>query len=180
MFVGLLGPAGVQAFNAPQIRRSMATTVFVALGLIMLVWGAIELGLLDMLPRRASAATRAAMSQTTTKAGALGLMVGWFLVGRPYPVMRDFLVYAAAAHSATYGAAVMMIVGLGQILLMVVVFLALALGGGRLLGWMLARPERRALISGISLVAGGSFFVFYWGLAFTLGIGRWGARLGWY
>lgn len=181
MFIGSLGPAGVEAFNTREIRRSVATTVFSALGTAMLLWGATELGFLDALTRRVSQATRAFLAQPTTKAGILGVMVGAFLIGRPFPVMRDFLIYAAAAQSPVYGAAVMAVVGLGQIALMVLLFLAVVYGAGQQMSrWVATRPDRAALLTGLSLVAGGSFFVFYWGLAFTYGIGRWGFRLGWY
>src|SRR5204862_7609541 len=107
--------------------------------------------------------------------------VGAFMIGRPFPVMRDFLVYAASANSPLYGAAVMVVQGLGQIALMALLFIALTYGTGqRLSRWASGRPEAVALVSGVSLVAGGAFFVFYWGLAFVFGIGRWGFRLGWY
>lgn len=181
MFIGALGPQGIEAFNTREIRRGLATTLFTAIGALMLGWGVIELGLLDAWTRRTSETTRAFFGQATTKAGVLGLMVGAFMVGRPFPVMHDFLVYAAAAGSPLYGAGVMIVQGLGQIVLMVLLFLAIVYGGGqRLLRWAATQPERMALISGLSLVAGGAFFVFYWGLAFAYGIGRWGFRLGWY
>ncbi len=181
MFIGSLGPAGIEAFNTREIRRSVAATVFSTLGTMMLLWGAIEMEFLDRLTRRISPATRALVSQTATKAGLLGVMVGAFLIGRPFPVMRDFLIYAAASNSPLYGAAVMVVVGLGQIALMVLLFIAVVYGAGAHLSrWISARPDRAALMSGLSLLAGGSFFVFYWGLAFAYGIGRWGFRLGWY
>ena len=181
MFIGSLGPKGIDAFNTREIRRSVATTVFSALGTMMLLWGSIELGFFDRLTRRVSPATRAFVSQTTTKAGLLGVMVGAFLIGRPFPVMRDFLIYAAASNSPIYGAAVMVVAGLGQIALMVLLFLAVVYGAGAHLSrWVSARPGRASLVSGLSLLSGGSFFVFYWGLAFAYGIGRWGFRLGWY
>jgi sulfite exporter TauE/SafE len=181
MFIGSLGPSGIAAFNLREVRRAQATTVFTVIGLLMLGWGAIELAFLGRLTSRVSPATRAFWTQPSTKAGILGLMVGAFLIGRPFPVMRAFLTYAAAANSPVYGAAVMTVVGLGQIALMVVLFLALVYGTGhRLERWMSARPSRAALVSGVSLVAGGTFFIFYWGLAFTYGLGRWGFRLGWY
>ena len=181
MFIGSLGPSGIEAFNATSVRRSLATTVFTSIGAVMLVWGAVELQFLDSLTRRVSPTTRAFFAQPSTKAALLGLMVGTFMIGRPFPVMRDFLVYAATAGSPLYGAGVMVVQGLGQIALMVVLFLGLVYGTGhRLSDWASSRPERVVLVSGLSLIAGGTFFIFYWGLAFAYGIGRWGFRLGWY
>jgi cytochrome c biogenesis protein CcdA len=108
-------------------------------------------------------------------------MVGMFMIGRPFPVMRDFLVYAASAGSPLYGAGVMAVQGLGQIAVMALLFLALAYGTGRRMSaWLSSVPGRGSLVTGLSLVAGGTFFIFYWGLAFAYGIGRWGFKLGWY
>jgi hypothetical protein len=181
MFIGWLGPAGIEAFNSPGVRRAQAMTVFTVLGTLMLAWGLVELGFLERLTSRASPTTKAFFAQPTAKAGMLGFMVGMFMIGRPFPVMRDFLIYAASANNPLYGAGVMAVQGLGQITVMVLVFLALAYGTGRRLpAWIARAPERASLLTGLSLIAGGTFFVFYWGLAFAYGVGRWGFRLGWY
>lgn len=181
LFIGWLGPVGIVAFNTREVRLALAKSVFTIIGTIMCFWGALELGFFDRLTRRTSPATRAFFGLPTTKAAILGLMVGAFAIGRPFPVMHAFLIYAATAGSPFYGASVMIVQGLGQIAVMVLLFLALVYGlGRRLSAWMARRPERAALISGLSLVAGGTFFIFYWGLAFAYGIGRWGFRLGIY
>ena len=95
--------------------------------------------------------------------------------------MRDFLVYAASAHNPVYGAAVMMMQGLGQIALMVVLLLALVYGFGSVLTrWVATRPHQVGLVSALALVAGGTFFVYYWGFALTFDIGQWGFKFGIY
>jgi sulfite exporter TauE/SafE len=180
-FIGLLGPDGIQAFNGRAIRSAQSRTVFTALGAVLLMWGALELGFLDAWRRRFSPETRAFFAQPTTRAALLGLLVGAFSIGRPFPVMRDFLTYAATAGSPAYGAAVMMVQGLGQIAVMVVLLLMLVYGfGRRLTAWATSRPHHVALVSAIALVAGGTFFIYYWGLARAFDIGRWGGKLGWY
>jgi sulfite exporter TauE/SafE len=181
VFIGLLGADGIQAFNGRAIRSAQSRTVFSALGAVLLVWGAAELGLMDGLRRRLSPETRAFLAEPATKAGLLGLLVGAFSIGRPFPVMRDFLTYAASAESPAYGAAVMMVQGLGQIAVMVGLLLVLVYGAGRrLTSWAATRPHQVALVSAVALVAGGTFFLYYWGLARAFDIGRWGAKLGWY
>ena len=181
IFIGLLGPDGIQVFNSRAVRSAQARTIFSAIGLLMVLWGALELGLIDPLRRRVSPETRAFFTQPTTKAGLLGLLVGAFAIGRPFPVMRDFLVYAATSNSPLYGAAVMMVQGLGQIAVMVVLALVLVYGFGEwLTRWVTTRPHQVALITAVALVAGGTFFIYYWGLASAFNIGRWGFRLGWY
>jgi cytochrome c biogenesis protein CcdA len=181
MFIGFLGPDGIVAFNTRAIRLAQASTVFSVLGTIMLIWGALELGFLDVLRRRVSPDVRAMVARPATKAALLGLMVGTFSIGRPFPVMRDLLAYAATAHSPVYGAGVMMMQGLGQIALMVLLLLAMVYGFGSLLTrWVRSRPHQVTLTSALALVAGGTFFVYYWGLALTFDIGRWGFKLGIY
>ena len=181
MFIGFLGPDGIEAFNTRAVRLAQASAVFTVLGTVMFVWGLLELGFLESLRARVPAEFRKLVAQPTAKAALLGLMVGAFSIGRPFPVMRDFLVYAATAHSPVYGAGVMMMQGLGQIALMVVLLLILVYGfGSALTRWVASHPEQVTLTSAMALIAGGTFFVYYWGLALNLDIGRWGFKLGLY
>ena len=181
-FIGWLGPSGVEAINARPVRFAQAGIVFSSLGVAMLVWGAIELGLLESLTRRCTPVTRAFFAQPTTKAALMGLMIGAFAIGRPYPVFREFLLFTAQVQRPSYGAAVMALQGLGQVAVMVVAFLAiLALFGERLKRWALTRPAQPALVSAFALIAGGAYFLFYWGIArMWPSLGRWGVQLGWY
>jgi cytochrome c biogenesis protein CcdA len=182
IFVGWLGPAGAAAINTREVRFAQASVVFTLLGAAMLVWGAIELGLLDRFTRRCTAATRAFFSQPTTKAAIMGLMIGAFAIGRPYPVFREFLLYAAQTQSPVYGAAVMALQGVGQVLVMVAAFVLLVtLFRARLVSWLIRRPAQAALVSAVALIAGGAYFIFYWGVARAWpALGRWGFQLGWY
>jgi sulfite exporter TauE/SafE len=178
LYVGSLGPTEIASYNEESVRLLQANRLFTVIGLVMVSWGLFELGLVGC---RVSPAVRAWLAKTTTKAGILGVLVGAFAIGRPFPVMRDLLVYAASAGSPVYAAAVMMAQGLGQIALMVTLFLALVYGFRRgLARWVATRPQQVALVNALALIAGGAFFVFYWGLAFAFDIGRWGFQLGWY
>jgi hypothetical protein len=130
---------------------------------------------------RFSPLTRAFFASAQTKATLMGVLVGLFAVGRPFPVFRDFLTYAAAAQNPGYGAAVMALHGLAQIAVMVGLFVVVVYGlGDRLTNWVIRTPHRPALLSAIALVAGGAYFVYYWGVAFAFDIGQWGFKLGWY
>jgi hypothetical protein len=182
VFVGWLGPAGVAAINSREVRFAQAGVIFSMLGAAMLLWGAIELGLLKAITRRCSPATRAFFAQPTTKAALMGLMIGTFAIGRPYPVFREFLLYAAQVQSPLYGAGVMALQGIGQVAVMVLVFvLLLAFLGRRLAAWVTTRPAQPALVSALALAGGGAYFVFYWGIARAWpSLGRWGFQLGWY
>ena len=181
-YVGWLGPAGVAAMNAREVRFAQAGIVFSVLGIAMLLWGAIELGLLRRLTARCTPVTRAFFAQATTKAGIMGLMIGAFAIGRPYPVFREFLLYAAQLQRPSYGAAVMALQGIGQIVVMVAAFLLILFAfSGALRTWVTRRPAQPALVSAFALTAGGAYFLFYWGVARVWPwMGRWGFQLGWY
>lgn len=179
MFVGLLGPQGIAALNSTPVRRAQSTAVFTGLGIAMLVWAAIEFGFLDRWVKRISPVTRAFFAQATTKAAIMGVFVGLFSVGRPFGPFRSFLTYAAEVQNPLYGAAVMVVHGVGQMLVMLVLLLAIVLlARNRLTQWVRSRPLQPALLSALALVAGGSYFIFYWGLARSFDIGRWGFKLG--
>ncbi|MEX2531895.1 MAG: hypothetical protein WD960_14095 [Gemmatimonadota bacterium] len=180
-YIGGLGPDGVAALNARGARLAQAQMVFTAIGAVMLLWGVAEAGLLDRIARRLPSGARGALGSAAVKAGALGVLVGLFAVGRPFPVFREFLSYAASAENPLYGAAVMITQGLGQIVVMIALFaLIVWLWAPRLQAWALSRPHQPRLLGAFALLAGGAFFVFYWGLAFAFDIGRWGFKLGWY
>jgi hypothetical protein len=180
-FVGWLGPVGAAAFNTREIRGAQASVVFTVLGTLMLLWGGIELGLLKAFVKRCTPVTRAFFAQPTTKAGVMGAMVGAFAIGRPFPVFREFLLYTAQSQNPVYGAAVMALQGVGQVLVMAALFLLIVwLFGGPLARW-LAEPMRAATVSAFALIAGGAYFVTYWGVfhAWPM-LGRWGFTLGLY
>jgi sulfite exporter TauE/SafE len=181
LYVGFLGPVGIEYINKIEVRHAQSFAVFTALGFVMLAWGCLELGFLDSIKNRTSQTTREFFAQLSTKAVLLGAMVGMFTVGRPYPLFRDFLVYAASTKNPAYGALAMMIQGLGQIAFMVLLFLLLVKLGGRKLGEIATlRPHKFRLISGMALTAGGIYFLYYWGLGRLFDFGRWGYKLGWY
>ncbi|SRR5712691_3920721 len=181
VYVGTLGAAGASKFNAIPSRLLQAEVVFTVLGVVLVIWGAIEFGFLNFIVRRIPDGLKQFIATPATRASIMGVMVGLFAVGRPYPIFRDLLVYAASSHNPLYGAAVMSIQGIGQIALMVVLFLILVWAfGSRLTQWVASRPAQPALVTAIALVAGGSYFIFYWGIALTTHIGQWGFKLGWY
>jgi hypothetical protein len=112
----------------------------------------------------------------------MGLMIGAFAIGRPYGVFREFLLYAAHERNPAYGAAVMAVQGIGQIVVMAALFLLLlAFGHHALQRWIQRAPQQPAFVSAVALVAGGAFFLYYWGvMRLWPGTGRWGAALGLY
>jgi hypothetical protein len=180
MYVGSLGPERIDAFNARESRLLQAQMTFTLLGVVLFLWGLVSFGFLDGLLRRLPAALRFSASPIT-KAAFMGTVVGLFAVGRPFPVFRDYLAYAAASQSPLYGGAVMALQGIGQILVMVLLFLLLIVPFSRwLTTWSARHPGRLQQLSSAALLAGGSYFIFYWGIAFAYDVGKWGFKLDWY
>ena len=181
VFVGFLGSEGVAVINEFSVRIAQAQAVFSIIGVIMIFWGLIELGYLKRFTSRLSPVTREFFSSSTVKAGLMGTLVGLFAVGRPFPVFREFMTYAAAAESPTYGAAVMVMHGVGQVAIFLLLFFLLVwFAGDRMMNWSAEKPWQPRMVSALALLGGGAYFVFYWGIAFIYDVGRWGAKLGWY
>jgi hypothetical protein len=180
-FIGLPGPDGIAALNGRAVSLAQARTVFTTIGGVLILRAALSLGLLNPFVVRLSPDTRAFFGQAAVKSLALGVLAGSFAVGRPFPVFRDLLTYAAAAHSPLYGAGVLMLQGLGQIAVMALLFVAVVYGlGDRLANWVQRKPYQGTVISAMALAAGGMYLVFYWGIALGFNLGGWGVKLGWY
>lgn len=181
LYVGSLGPARIDAFNVRETRLFQAQVTFTLLGVVLLCWGAISFGFLDGMLRRLPPSLLRFAASPLAKAGFMGVLVGLFAIGRPFPVFRNFLTYAAASESPLYGGAVMTLQGVGQILVMVLLFLVLIVPfSKRLADWSVRHPGRLEQFSAAMLVAGGAYFVFYWGIAFAYNVGNWGFKLNWY
>ena len=181
IFVGFLGSEGIKAINQRAVRLAQAKAIFTLLGILMLVWGLFEMEFLGSVKRKLTKTTRSFLGQPTTKASLLGLLVGFFAVGRPFPVFREFLEYAATANSPLYGAGVMMVQGIGQIAVMALLFVVtLWLAGDQIRRASESKPHKFQMISSVALITGGMYFIYYWGFAFAFNIGQWGFKLGWY
>ncbi|MFC5063973.1 hypothetical protein [Actinomycetospora atypica] len=96
----------------------------------------------------------------------LGVLVGAFVIGRPFPPFRHMLTWAVENGDPLLGAGLLALQTLGNLaLLVLVVVLVAALTRGRALRWLTASPQRAARISAAVLVAAGTFFLVYWGVA---------------
>jgi hypothetical protein len=179
--IGLLGSEVVEDLNRVDARFAQAQVVFSVIGGFMLLWGIIEMGFAGKFVAALPAGVRSFFGSTRTKAAMLGILVGLFAVGRPFLVFREFLIYAASADSPVYGAITMMVQGLGQIAVMALLFfIVLYFAKDRITAVANSAPWKFRLISGVALIAGGTYFIYYWGLALAWDIGQWGFKLGWY
>jgi hypothetical protein len=141
------------------IRLAQSTVVFVVLGIVFLVWGLSTLGLVR------NPLVGMAARYPCFKPLGLGLMVGFFTVGRPFPLFRRAFEYAAETGNPVFGAGAIALHGLGNMVIMTVVLLLLMYGtGGRFERWVRANPSRIVTLTAVSMIVGGAFFVTYWGL----------------
>ncbi|MEV4740985.1 hypothetical protein [Streptomyces sp. NPDC049555] len=150
--------------NIPQLSQStgsggippralQALITFTVIGLVMAWLGLSALGLTpDPLTHR-------------TRLLLIGALIGGFVIGRPYPLFRKAFAYAADTHNALYGALLFALIALGNVVVVALLFLLLALTGhGRIPRWLHAAPGRAATFSGTALLLFGTFTVVYWGI----------------
>ncbi|MEU3351561.1 hypothetical protein [Streptomyces sp. NPDC037389] len=140
-------------------RALQALIAFTLIGLTMAWLGFAALGMApDPLARRARDPERLRLL-------LIGALIGGFVIGRPYPLFRKAFAYAADTHNALYGALLFALIALGNMAVVAVLFLFLALAGrGRVPHWLNATPTRAARFTGTALLLFGTFTVVYWGV----------------
>ncbi|OLB77595.1 MAG: hypothetical protein AUI14_15685 [Actinobacteria bacterium 13_2_20CM_2_71_6] len=145
--------------NNVPVRLVQSVVVFCLLG-IAFTW--LGLAALRLVPDPLGRLT-ARWPQAPTF--VMGMLIGGFLVGRPYPLFFKLFQEAARSHNPLYGAATFVLTALGNIAVIAVLFLALSVGtGGRYQRWLAARPGRAATVTAAALIIGGAFMLFYWGV----------------
>lgn len=93
----------------------------------------------------------------------MGVLIGGFLVGRPYPLFRAMFADAANRHDPLFGAFAFALQSAGNIIVLSVLFLLLTLVlGGPFGRWLAARPQRATAITAVGLAVAGAFLVLYW------------------
>jgi hypothetical protein len=109
----------------------------------------------------------------------MGVLIGGFLIGRPYPLFYKMFQYAASTHNGFYGALTFILVALGNIVIMAILFLVLSMS--RFQNWLRAEPGRIARFTASALLIGGAFTFFYWGVRVPAGVGYgWFPQMPWH
>lgn len=131
--------------------------VFGVIGLVMIYLGLAALGVVrDPFARLAKRFPNAPMV-------FMGVLVGAFLIGRPFGLFRQMFRDAAQNRDPLYGAAVFALQSIGNIAIMALLFVILALfTGGWLYRWLAADPRRLTVITAAALIAVGVFTFLYW------------------
>lgn len=139
------------------IRLVQSSLVFGVVGLAFLYLGAAAVGVLP------DAFQRLRAKHPRTDVVVMGVLIGAFLIGRPFPLFFKLFNYAASTHDAFLGAGAFVLQSLGNIVVMVGLFFALFfLGGGRFRRWLQASPGRINRFTAGALIFAGSFTFFYW------------------
>jgi hypothetical protein len=152
------------------VRLVQATIVFTTIGAAFALWGFALLGLVPALHRRVVGLP------SWATAVAFGILVGAFLIGRPFPMFRRMFAHAVEMGDPLYGAFVFGLQMLGNLLVMAVLFLLLVHGTqGRFERWVHATPNRPHSVAAASLLFAGTFLITYWGMRVPsrFGIGWW-------
>lgn len=161
--VGLVGTSMPQFSTAQNAagtlsgRSVQSMVVFGVIGLAMTYLGLAALGVVrDPFARIAGRHPNAPMV-------FMGVLIGGFLIGRPFGLFRQLFRDAAESGNPLYGAAAFCLQSLGNIAVLALVLVATAaLLGDRLRRWLTAKPSRLAVITGVALITMGVFTFLYW------------------
>lgn len=161
--VGAVGTAMPQFSTASSVpgqlsaRSVQSMVAFGVIGLAFVWLGLAALGVVrDPLARLTRRFPNAPMV-------IMGALIGGFLIGRPYGLFRQLFRDAAESHNPIYGALAFMLQSVGNIVILSVLFVLLAVVmGTRVQLWLAARPGRLALITGAAFIIVGVFTFLYW------------------
>lgn len=161
--VGIVGTAMPQFSTASSVpgqlsaRSVQSMVAFGVIGLAFIWLGLAALGIVrDPLARLTRRFPNAPMV-------VMGALIGGFLIGRPYGLFRQLFRDAAESHNPIYGALAFMLQSVGNIVILAVLFVLLAVVmGSRVQVWLAARPGRLALITGAAFIVVGVFTFLYW------------------
>jgi hypothetical protein len=156
--VGVLIGTGLPQLSSATVgtmpvRLVQSAVVFGVVGLALAYLGLAALGVVPD-PFR---------NRPVARVVVLGALVGAFLIGRPYPMFIKLFRSAVESGNPLFGAGTFVLQSIGNVLLVVVVFAALALGTkGRFLRWFGSNTPRTAAVSSALLIALGVFLFVYW------------------
>lgn len=138
-------------------RSIQSLVVFGVIGLVMTYLGLASLGVVKDPFRKIS------RRRPNAPMVFMGVLIGGFLIGRPFGLFRQMFRDAADSGNPLYGAAAFTLQSVGNIVIMALLFLALAhFTGGRLQRWLTEKPTRATVITAVALIVAGVFTFLYW------------------
>ncbi|GHJ47812.1 hypothetical protein Cs7R123_51540 [Catellatospora sp. TT07R-123] len=161
--VGIIGTDMPQFSTAPSTpgalsaRSIQSLVVFGLIGLVMVYLG---LAALRLVP---DPFARIAQRRPNAPMVFMGVLIGGFLIGRPFGLFRMLFRDAADSGNPLYGAAAFVLQSLGNVVIMTVLLALISLlFGGGVQRWLAARPARMTVIVAIAFLAAGAFTFLYW------------------
>ncbi|MDI1466127.1 hypothetical protein QEZ54_34645 [Catellatospora sp. KI3] len=161
--VGLVGTSMPQFSTAPSTpgvlspRSIQSMVVFGLIGLIMVYLG---LAALRLVPDPFAGIARRSPNAPMV---FMGVLIGGFLIGRPFGLFRMLFRDAADSGNPLYGAGAFVLQSLGNIIIMAVLLaLITLLFGGGVQRWLAARPARMTVIVAVAFLIAGAFTFLYW------------------
>jgi hypothetical protein len=161
--VGLVGTDMPQFDTAESVpgelsgRMIQAMVVFGLIGLAMTYLGLAALGVVR------DPFTRISARFPNAPLVFFGVLVGAFLIGRPFPLFRKLFRDAAESGNPLYGAGAFVLQSIGNIIVVaLLVLLVNVVAGSRLRRWFAADPRRLTVLTGSALLAAGVFTFLYW------------------
>jgi MFS family permease len=161
--VGIVGTSMPQfstAQNTPGTlspRSIQSMVVFGLIGLIMVYMGLAATGVVSD--------PFASISKRFPNAPMvfMGALIGGFLIGRPFALFRQMFRDAAESGNPFYGAGAFILQSIGNIVIITILFLAIAyFGGSRLQRWLTENPTRVAVLTAVAFLVAGAFTFLYW------------------
>ncbi|MEJ3747467.1 hypothetical protein WEI85_29790 [Actinomycetes bacterium KLBMP 9797] len=161
--VGLIGTRMPQFSSAQTAAGSLSPrsvqsmVVFGLIGLAMCYLGLATLGLVrDPFARISRRFPHAPMI-------FMGVLIGGFLIGRPFALFRQLFRDAAESGNPLYGAVAFTLQSIGNIIVLALLFLILTYAaGGRVRRWLTAKPSRLVVVTASALIIAGAFTFLYW------------------
>ena len=152
--------------NHVPVRLWQSIIVFSVIGAVLLYLG---LAALKVVPDPFAGLTA---RWPATPYLVLGVILGAFTIGRPWPMFNRLFLHAARTHNPLMSAGTLALVVIGNLVLMAVLLLVLLTTGFP--RWLQAVPSRVANATAFALLAGGAFTLVYWGLRVPARLGVYG------
>lgn len=139
------------------IRLLQSTVVFGIVGLAFVYLGFAALNVVpDVLARFRARHPR-------TDVVVMGVLIGAFLIGRPFPLFHKMFEYAASTGNPLLGSATFVLQAVGNIVFMTLLFVLLfSFRKGKFADWLGASEGRLQRFTGGALLLAGSFTFLYW------------------
>lgn len=148
------------------VRLWQSVVVFSVIGLVLLYLG---LAALRLVPDPLAGVT-ARWPQTPYV--VLGVLLGAFTIGRPWPMFDRLFRHAADTGNPLLVSGALALVIIGNMLLMAALLLLLSMT--RFPRWLQAVPSRIGAATSFALLAGGAFTLIYWGWRVPARVGYYG------